>query len=245
MDFLKDFIEKNKKLVITAALTLGTFFYTILIGVVDRKPIGPEESKVGWAALNGSFRDAIGENPVWDKITDVMMIIAILTAVSFIAIGVIQLIQTKNVFKVEKTIWGLAGVYVLMVLLYIIFDKIIKINMRPIIEDGGKLECSYPSSHVFIICTIMGTAYVAWGKIRFFKEKSMVLECLRISAIAVMAITVAGRLVSGVHWFTDIWGGVLFAAMLISAYITALPMIKFKAREKKKTKREERRDTIY
>lgn len=233
MDFIKDFIDKNKKLSITIMLAIATFFYTILVAAIDRKPIGPQGSKVGWSHLNGSFRDAIGENVFWDKLTDVLMVLAILTALTFVAIGVIQLIQSKNVFKVDKAIWAMAGLYVLMVVVYIVFDKIIKVNMRPILEEGGKLECSYPSSHVLIICTIMGSAYVAWGKIRFFTEREMVLEIARISVIAVIALTVAGRLISGVHWFTDIFGGMLFAATLVSAYITAVPMIRFKSKERR------------
>jgi len=232
MDFIKDFIDKNKKLSITIMLAVTTLFYTILVAAIDRKPIGPEGSKVGWSHLNGSFRDAIGENVFFDKFTDFLMILAILTAISFVAIGVIQLIQCKKIFKVDKTIWAMAGLYVLMVIVYIVFDKIIKVNMRPIIEEGGKLECSYPSSHVFVICTIMGSAYVAWGKIRFFTERKMVLEIARIAAIAIIALAIAGRLVAGVHWFTDIWGGVLFAATLVSAYITAIPMINFKGKSK-------------
>lgn len=168
-----------------------------------------------------------------------MLVLAIIVAISFVAIGVIQFIQCKNIFKVDKTIWAMAGLYVLMVIVYILFDKAIKVNMRPILEEGGKLECSYPSSHVLVVCTIMGSAYVAWGKIRFFTEREMVLEIARISAVAIIAITVAGRLVSGVHWFTDIWGGVLFAATLVSAYITAIPMIRFKSKERKPSRNED------
>lgn len=245
MDFIKDFIDKNKKLSITILLAVSTLFYTILVAAIDRKPIGPQGSKVGWSALNGSFRDAIGQHPAWDKFTDVLMVLAILVALSFVAIGVMQLIQRKNIFKVDKTIWGMAGLYVLMVIVYIVFDKIIKVNMRPILEEGDKLECSYPSSHVLVICTIMGSAYVAWGQIKFLTERKMILEICKIAAIGIMALAIAGRLVSGVHWFTDILGGMLFAATLISAYIAAVPMIKFKAKEKKLTKREEREATIY
>jgi len=238
MDFIKDFYNKNKALAITILLAASTLLYTILVAAIDRKPIGPEGSKVGWAALNGSFHNALGEHAAWDKITDVFMVIAILTAVSFVAIGVIQLIQSKNIFKVDNTIWGMAGLYVMMVIVYIVFDKIIKVNMRPILEDG-KLECSYPSSHVMIVCTIMGSAYIAWGKIKFFQERKMVLEIMKIAAIAVMAITVAGRLISGVHWFTDIIGGMFFAATLVAAYVAAVPMIRFKKSEKKRPRRDE------
>ena len=245
MDFIKDFYNKNKALAITILLAASTFIYTILVAAIDRKPIGPEGSKVGWSALNGSFRDAIGQHPAWDKFTDILMVLAILVALSFVAIGVIQLIQCKNIFKVDKIIWGMAGLYIVMALVYIIFDKIIKVNMRPIIEEGGKLECSYPSSHVLVVCTIMASAYYAWGKIKFFTERKMILDIARLASIVIMALVVAGRLIAGVHWFTDIFGGVLFAATLVSAFIAAIPMIKFKAKEKKRTKREERKDTIY
>lgn len=47
-------------------------------------------------------------------------------------------------------------------------------------------------------------------------RKTTVMLCT-----AVMAVTIAGRLVSGVHWITDIAGGVLISASLMAFYRAA------------------------
>ncbi len=215
--------KKNTSLLTTIILAVVTGIYTVLVCTVNKAPVGPEGTSVGFSSMNKAFADAIGFSSLWDKITDVMMIAAILAAVSFVVLGVMQLVKKKSVLKVDKAILALAAVYIVVVVLYVFFDKV-PINYRPIImPDETAPEASFPSTHTLVICTILSTAIVAWDRV--FSDKKMICNILKIAAIAVMVIGVAGRIIAGVHWITDIIAGLLFSATLTAAYVTALDII--------------------
>ena len=148
-------MEKRKYgVVASVCLFVLSVAYTILVSVVDKAPVGPSGTYVGFSAMNKAFADTIGMNPTWDKITDLLMGVALLVALSFVVLGFIQLIKRKSLVKVDKAILVMVGVYVVVVVLYLIFDKF-AINYRPYLPvDETELEASFPSSHVLVICTI-------------------------------------------------------------------------------------------
>ena len=76
-------------------------------------------------------------------------------------------------------------------------------------------EASFPSSHTMIVCVIMGSAIMLIG--RYIKKKPL-CSGLQIICTAIIAVTVVGRLISGVHWFTDIMGGILISSALLALY---------------------------
>jgi undecaprenyl-diphosphatase len=200
-----------------------TGIYTVLVCTVNKAPIGPEGTVVGFSAINGTFRDVIsadGPNMFFDKVTDLIMVFAFLAAGSFVVLGVIQLIKRKNLFKVDKAILALAVVYIVVIVLYVAFDKL-AVNYRPfIMPDEVKPEASFPSTHTLLICTIFCTAMVAWNRV--FEDKKTLRSILQIAATVFMVIGVAGRIIAGVHWITDIVAGLLFSATLTAAYVAAL-----------------------
>jgi undecaprenyl-diphosphatase len=55
---------------------------------------------------------------------------------------------------------------------------------------------------------------------------------LKITAFIVggvlMAVMVVGRLISGVHWFTDILGGIILSLALVSLFYTTILILKDK-----------------
>lgn len=55
---------------------------------------------------------------------------------------------------------------------------------------------------------------------------STLKRIITILAIAFSAFMVIGRLISGVHWFTDIVGGVLLSAGLFTVYKAVVMRIK-------------------
>jgi undecaprenyl-diphosphatase len=189
-----------------------TLVYTLLVMTVDKKHIGPLYTEVGFAKLNGAVAERFAYNALFDKITDVTMIIAILTAAGFAVFGLMQLIKNKSFAKVDKKIYGLAAVYIVVMVLYVFFDKV-PLNYRPIIEPGKVVpEPSFPSTHTMVICTILSTAVVYWKKVSEGGKK--LTACAKI----IMVVAVVGRVLAGVHWITDIIGGLLISATITAFY---------------------------
>ena len=205
----------NKKTTKPFVFLAITVIYTLLITFVDRQPVGLEGTSVGFSCFNTKVRDAVGFNPAWDKITDVLMCISFLVAAYFALRGLISLIKEKSFLKIDKELYILAGVYVLIGIIYVVFEKI-PINYRPFLSPGEtEIETSFPSTHVLIVTTILGTGIIKLKKIIADKK---IINVITVFSVIVILLTVIGRLLSGVHWFTDIIGGVLMSCTLIAAY---------------------------
>ena len=96
---------------------------------------------------------------------------------------------------------------------YVLFEMVV-VNYRPVLI-GGILESSYPSSTTMLVMCVMPTAIMQFNA----RIKNDVLKRFIASAIIVFIVfMVIGRLVSGVHWFTDIIGGALFSIGLVLLY---------------------------
>jgi undecaprenyl-diphosphatase len=208
-------MKRNGKLIISAGCFIGTVILIILLRLVDVAPIGPNGTDIGLSHINQFFFNLSGVNLLWYNITDWLGIIAILTAFLFAASGLIQLIKRKGFLKVDREILSLGGLYLIAIGLYILFEKAI-VNYRPIIMPGcTQPEASFPSSHTMMVCIVMGSTVMLIG--RYIKNKPL---CKMLKAICALAIgvTVIGRLISGVHWFTDIIGGMLISVSLLSLF---------------------------
>ena len=62
----------------------------------------------------------------------------------------------------------------------------------------------------------------------------MARTVLKVVCAVVLALTVFGRLASGVHWFTDILGGVLISITLLSVFEGVIDEIRARRRQKHK-----------
>ena len=186
-----------------------------LIRFVDVQPIGPEGTSIGLAHLNQWVFQFFGVNILWYTITDWLGVAAVLTGFLFAVAGFIQLIKRRSILRVDREILLLGGLYMLVIGLYALFETVI-VNYRPIImPDGTHPEASFPSSHTMIVCVIMGSAMMLTG--RYVKRKTL-CAALRVICALIMGITVIGRLIAGVHWFTDIIGGLLISVGLLSLF---------------------------
>lgn len=194
---------------------------TVLLVTVDVQPVGPLGSRVGLASVNWDFFEGYGSNPVWYAISEGMGVVALLTAAGFGCFGVWQWITRKSLKKVDIDLFALAACYVVLVLIYLLFELVI-VNYRPVLMDGF-LEASYPSSHTVLVCTIMmTTVFQLKGRVRNKAlRRALVLICG-----LVMILTVIGRLLSGVHWYTDVLAGILLSGTLAYCYFGVTFLLK-------------------
>lgn len=211
----------RKKVLVTAVLFVLFAVFTAVVSLVDVRPIGPQGTSVGLSSLNGLVRDSIGANTAWYRVTNLLGIVAIVLALGFAASGGVQLIKRKSLIKVDCQILLLGIFYVIVAAFYVFFEIVI-VNYRPVILDTD-VEASYPSSHTVLIVCVMSTAIMELRR-RLTDKKVMRVasECL---AGAVIAVTVVGRMLSGVHWFTDIVAGCILSAALVMLYATAVDIV--------------------
>lgn len=208
--------KKTKTCFMFAAAHLILFIaFTLLTLKLDVRPIGPQGSEVGFAGLNGWFRDRLPYNETWYRITELLGYLAIASVAGFALIGLTQLIR-GGLKGVSYRIWLLGGLYVLLALCYVLFEKT-ALNFRPVILDEAEgLEASYPSSHTMLVVTCMSAT---WMQLKWLFKGQPLLQMLGKLVCALMiAVMIIGRLTSGVHWFTDIIGGILLSLFLFQLY---------------------------
>ena len=211
---------KNKNNLFVSGISgLLVMILIVLVRFIDVRPIGPEGTSIGLSRLNSFFFRLSGVNILWYHITDWLGVAAILVAFLFAMAGFVQLIKRRSILKVDHEILALGGLYIVVIGLYVLFEIVI-VNYRPIImPDGTHPEASFPSSHTMLVCVIMGSAIMLIGK--YLKEKPL-CRVLRGICAAIIGITVIGRLIAGVHWFTDIVGGILISIFLLSLFSEVL-----------------------
>lgn len=212
--------NKKRNFLISGILLLIAITFTILVKVVDVKQIGVNNSSIGFATLNQFIFETTGVNMIWYHITDWLGLIPVFMAIVYAFIGLIQLIKRRSIFKVDKEIILLGLYYIIVIALYVFFEKVI-INYRPILMNGF-LEASYPSSHTLMTICICGSSILINKKL--FNNK--ITKVINYLSIIIITITVVGRLISGVHWFTDIIGGILISSGLLMTFYSLLSIIK-------------------
>jgi len=201
----------NKRCLIAAGWLLAAFVvWTAAVSIVDRAPIGPEGSVVGFAKLNNWFHGLTGVHMILYTVTDWLGLVPVGIAAGFALIGLVQWIRRKHLLKVDADLLLLGGFYTVVAAVYIFFE-IVVINCRPILI-GGVLEASYPSSTTLLVLCVMPTAAILFlPRIkRKWLSGGIVTFCMLFAA----AMTLF-RLISGVHWLTDIIGGILLSGGLV------------------------------
>ena len=205
--------KNKKKLVLGASLVVAFVLWTVFVRFVDVQAIGPEGSSVGFATLNGFVHELTGVNWLLYTVTDWLGLVPIAVALGFAILGLAQLIGRKSLWKVDHSILALGVFYIVVMVAYIFFEVVV-INYRPTLIDGY-LEASYPSSTTMLVMCVMPTATMQLNA----RIKNTVLRRFAVIAIVVFtAFMVIGRLLSGVHWITDIIGGALLSAGLVTMY---------------------------
>lgn len=206
---------KNKSKTITGAVLFVIFvIYTALVKFVDVSQIGPEGSSVGFSLINKAALDVFAYNNFWYELTDWTGYIALGVCLGFAMFGFLQLVKRKSLKKVDCDIWILAGFYVVVLAFYALFEVIV-INYRPVILEEG-LEASYPSSHTVLATCVFASA--CFMVERYFSKKSVLKKILQFAFILLAAATIIGRMLSGVHWISDIFGGLILSFALLFVF---------------------------
>ena len=204
-------MKKGKSnFLVSTILILLAIVFTILVKVVDVQSAGVNGTSIGFATINMLVFKTIGVNMVWYHITDWLGFIPIFIAMVYAIIGVVQLVKRKSLFKVDKEIIILGIFYIVVIAIYVLFEKVI-INYRPILMNGY-LEASYPSSHTLMTICLCGSSIMINKKL--FKNRFS--KFINIVSAIVILVTITGRLISGVHWFTDIVGGIIISISLLT-----------------------------
>ena len=206
--------RKNKKrLALGASLVAAFALWTVLVRFVDVRAIGPEGSSVGFAALNGFVHGLTGVNWLLYTVTDWLGLVPIAAALGFAILGLVQLIKRKSLWKVDRSILALGVFYIVVIAVYVFFEMVV-INYRPTLIEGY-LEASYPSSTTMLVTCVMPTAAM---QLNARIKNTALRRCAIIAIVVFTAFMVIGRLISGVHWITDIIGGSLLSAGLVMIY---------------------------
>ena len=210
--------ERNIKFILTGITLLVLFIvWTALVKCVDVQEIGPNGSAVGFAALNGFVHKLTGANMVLYNITDWLGIVPICFAAAFGVLGFTQLIKRKRLLSVDASILVLGVFYVVVIAIFVFFEVCV-VNSRPVLIEGV-MEASYPSSTTLLVTCVMPTAAMQ------LKERITGIKAQRACSYIIYAFSVfmvVARLISGVHWFTDIIGGLILSAGLVTIYYGAV-----------------------
>ena len=193
--------------------------WTVAVQFIDVRTIGPNGSSVGFATINGFVHKLTGVHMSLYNVTDWLGLVPIFVAMGFALFGFAQWIKRKHLSKVDYSIFVLGGFYIAVMAVYVLFEMI-TVNYRPVLINGI-LEKSYPSSTTLIVMCVMPTAIMQFNS----RIKNTVLKkTMSFLITAFIVFMVIGRLVSGVHWFTDIIGGALLSAGLIALYRYAISL---------------------
>jgi len=190
--------------------------WTAAVCVVDVQPVGPEGSTVGFATLNTFVHRLTGVHMELYAITDWFGLIPLVVVVGFGVLGLVQWIGRKSLRKVDQSLFVLGGFYLVVLAAYAFFE-VFAVNYRPVLLDGG-LEASYPSSTTLLVMSVMPTAAI---QVKSRMKYAAAGRWLIVAAAAFVVFMVVCRTISGVHWLTDIIGGVLLSTGLVAGY-TAL-----------------------
>lgn len=204
-------------------LTLFLSFITLifLLGFADVAPIGPAGTSVGLSHLNGAVRDRIGCHEIFKTLTDLLgfLLIAVF-ALFFFILAVRQFfLRGKKFSGVDADLYLLFFYCVMLGALYLLFEFCV-VNFRPVMT-GDKPEPSFPSSHTLLALSVLGvTVFQIRARVKraFLRRVGVALSVLLAVLMTVL------RLLSGVHWFTDILGGVLLGSALPILYALAVSL---------------------
>ena len=205
---------KNRKELYTACgCMVGFLLWTVAVCHIDVQAMGPEGSAVGFAGLNQFVHERTGVHMTLYTVTDWLGLVPLAIMMGFALLGLFQWVSRKSIRKVDCSILMLGVFYLVVLAVFLLFEECV-VNYRPVLIEGI-LEASYPSSTTMLVLCVVPTAVM---QLRGRIKRPVLLRWTTGLLSAFAIFMVVGRLVSGVHWFTDIIGGILLSAGLVLLY---------------------------
>ena len=208
-------MKKNgKRLLFLGSIFIGVFIiWTVLIQKVDVQPLGVNGTNIGFSKINCWFRQLTGVHMGIYNITDWLGLVPVFTCIMFGGMGIAQSIKRRSLLKVDYDIIFLGIYYIIVIWGYLIFEMI-PINYRPILIEGV-MEASYPSSTTLLVLGVMPTLIEQVNR----RSESVIFKgTINAFVICFSVFMVLGRLISGVHWLTDIVGSIMLSLGLFCIY---------------------------
>ena len=206
-------MKQNKTIFLGLGFVVAFIIWTCLILTVDVQPLGQNGTNIGFATVNTWFHKLTGVHMGIYVITDWLGLVPVFICMIFGCLGLVQLTKRRSLIEVDHDILILGIYYIAVIMGYLVFEMI-PINYRPILIEG-RMEVSYPSSTTLLVLSVMPTL--------IFQAKRRIYNLVAKKTISVVTgvftiFMVIGRLISGVHWVTDIIGGALLSAGLFYIY---------------------------
>ncbi len=210
--------KRTKALLYGGLALLGAFgLWTAVVLLVDRQAVGPLESVVGLATMNAAFHDLTGVHMFLYVWTDWLGSVPIGTVFGFALLGLGQWIKRRRFWRVDRSVLILGCYYVVVMGVYVLFEAV-TVNYRPVLIDGYP-ETSYPSSTTLLVLCVMPTALSQlWTRV----NRPFLRRGISAVIVAFTVFMVVGRMISGVHWISDIVGGMLVSGGLVCLYEAAV-----------------------
>ena len=220
-------MKKTNYLLSFILLAIAVVF-TVLVAKVDVKTVTVKPidgvtqaetltTEVGFSTLNQSVSDKIGFNNTFYKISKYAGYLALVFIAFYGFTGLIELLQKKSLKGVNKALYILAAFYVCVAIVYVLFE-IVVINNRPV-DMGEGLEASFPSSHTMLALCVCGSSIIVS---KYIIKKDNFRKCLNLISWIVMLLVICTRTLSGVHWISDIFGGILISVFMLSVFANVI-----------------------
>ena len=208
-------MKANGKRILLSGMLLVTSFaiWTLAVLTVDVKPSGVSGTSIGFAALNGWFHEFTGVHMNLYIITDWLGLVPVAACLMLGMVGLMQWVKRKSLWKVDYDIIILGIYYIVVISEYLLFEMI-PINYRPVLIND-LMEVSYPSSTTLLVLSVMPTCMF---QVNRRTKNTSIRKMLNILIGAFSIFMVVGRLVSGVHWLTDIIGAILLSVGSFYSY---------------------------
>ncbi|MBQ3667908.1 MAG: phosphatase PAP2 family protein [Clostridia bacterium] len=213
---------KKSPIAITLILFALFFAYTCATILVDVGQFAPQSidasgetgtvtTDIGFQHLNIAAHNALKYNRTFYKVSEYLGYAGLMCGAAIGAMWLISLIKTKKPMQVAPALNAAVVAMALMVVFYVLFE-VLKLNYRPVILEDGELEASYPSSHTLLGCVVFSCC--ALVSTHLVRDRALGKTLSRLFYLLALLI-VLFRTLSGVHWVSDIAGGVLLSAAIM------------------------------